>query len=142
MLLLAFASANCPVETELQLLTSRTVYGAVVDSLGTVRGMTPGTAVITARTPSGKEGSATIVVIPSTIAYHITIGGPPEALAFSVDATRLYVPVRPDSLAVIDALGQLRVATVSLGAGANRAAATTTHVIAFEAGASSAAATA
>ena len=112
---------------------------AVVDSLGTVRGISPGTAVITARAPSGKEGSATIVIIPATIAYRITLGGPPETLAFSVDATRLYVPVRPDSLAVIDALGQLRVATVSLGAGANRAAATTTHVIAFEAGSSSAA---
>lgn len=110
---------------------------AVVDSLGTVRGIAPGTTVITA-SAAGKEGRATLVVTPSTIAYRITLGAAPEALAFSTDATRLYAPQRPDSLAIIDALGQLRLAAVSIGAGANRAAATTSHVIAFEAGSASA----
>lgn len=112
---------------------------AVVDSLGTVRGLSPGTTVITAKTPSGKEGRATLVVIPSSIAYRIALGSPAQALAFSTDATRLYAPHRPDSLAIVDALGQLRLGAVAIGAPANRAAATSSHVIAFEAGSATAA---
>jgi DNA-binding beta-propeller fold protein YncE len=88
---------------------------ATVDSLGTVRGIAPGEATITATTPGGARGSARVVVVPSTIAYTIPLGGAPGAIAFSPDYTKAYVAVNGSDLAIVDALGFFRVQTLSLG---------------------------
>ena len=101
---------------------------ASIDSLGTVRGVSPGTVTITVTTPSGVSGTATVVVVPTTIAYTIPVGGVPGALAFSPDYTRGYVTVGRDSLVILDALAFLRLATVDLGLTSAGVAATAQNV--------------
>ena len=103
---------------------------ATVDSLGTVRGMGPGEAVITASVPGGPSGSARIVVLPSAIAYTIPVGSSPGAIAFSTDFSRAYVAIAPDSIAVVDALGFFRIDAVRVGHVVGGIAATSTHVYA------------
>lgn len=103
---------------------------AVVDSLGTVRGVAPGTATISATAPQGKSGHATVVVVPATIAYTIDVGSQPGAIAFSTDYTRAYALTAPDSLVVIDALGFFRSAALALGHPAAALAATSTSIYA------------
>jgi YVTN family beta-propeller protein len=98
---------------------------AVVTSLGTVQGIAPGAATITARAPNGREGAARVVVIPSTIAYEVRVGASPGAIAFSTDYARAYVLIAPDSLAVIDALRFTRIGAARVGLPGWRVAATT-----------------
>ena len=100
---------------------------AVVDERGTVRGIAPGTATITA-TRDGLAGDAEVVVVPSTIAYTIAVGSRPSAIAFSADYTRAYVVVGGDSLAIVQALDFYRVRTLGLGLPAGEVAATASQV--------------
>lgn len=98
---------------------------AVVDDNGTVRGVAPGSATITATAPKGgKSASVSVLVVPSTIAYTIAIGGSPGPIAFSTDYTRAYVATAEDSLVVVDALGFFRTNVAPIGAGASGIAAT------------------
>ena len=103
---------------------------ATVDSLGTVRGIAPGEATITAATPGGVRGSARVVVVPSTIAYTIPLGGAPGAIAFSPDYTKAYVAVNGSDLAIVDALGFFRVQTLSLGLTIGEVATTSSAIFA------------
>ena len=90
---------------------------AEVDANGTVRGIRPGSVVITATAPrGGKSASVTVVVTPSTIAYTIPVGPSPGALTFSSDYTRAYVATAADSIVVLDALGFVRAAAVDVDA--------------------------
>jgi DNA-binding beta-propeller fold protein YncE len=90
---------------------------AEVDANGTVRGIRPGSAVITATAPrGGRSATVTVLVVPSTIAYTIAVGPSPGALAFSSDYTRAYVATAGDSIVVLDALGFFRVAAVDVDA--------------------------
>ncbi|MDB4908578.1 MAG: hypothetical protein JWO05_3362 [Gemmatimonadetes bacterium] len=100
--------------TQFRYASSNTAV-ATIDSLGTVRGVAPGTVTITVTTPSGVSGTATVVVVPTTIAYTIPVGGVPGAIAFSPDYTRSYVTVGRDSLVILDALAFLRLASLDLG---------------------------
>lgn len=88
---------------------------AVVDSLGIVLGVAPGTATITAIAPDGTQGTATVVVVPSTVDYAIDVGGAPGDIAFSPDYTKAYVAVARGSVAFLDALGFFRTSTLPLG---------------------------
>ena len=98
---------------------------AVVDELGTVRGVAPGEATITATAPrGGLSGSVDVVVVPSTIAYTIDVGWGAGAMAFSTDFTRAYVATAADSVVVVDALGFFRTDAIGLGARADGLAAT------------------
>ena len=102
---------------------------ASVDENGTVRGVAPGTATITATAPKGgKSASVAVVVVPSTIAYTIEVGSSPGAIAFSTDYTRAYVATASDSLVVIDALGFFRTNVAPIGADASSIAATTGEI--------------
>ena len=103
---------------------------ATVDANGTVQGVSPGTATITAREPGGKSGSVTVVVQPTVIAYTLPAARSPGAIAFSTDYTRAYVAVQPDSIVVFDALGFFRIGSVALGYSPHRIAATSARVYA------------
>jgi hypothetical protein len=103
---------------------------ATVDSMGTVRGMGPGEATITASVGGGPSGSARVVVLPSAIAYSIPVGSSPGSLAFSTDFSRAYVAIAPDSIAIVDALGFFRIDAVRVGHVVGQIAATSTHVYA------------
>ncbi|HEX2719274.1 MAG TPA: Ig-like domain-containing protein [Gemmatimonadaceae bacterium] len=104
---------------------------ADVDANGTVRGVSPGTATITAAAPNGnRSASVTVVVVPSTIDYTIAVGAAPGAIAFSPDYTRTYVATSGDSVVVIDALGFFRGAAVDVGAEVHALAATSSAVYA------------
>jgi DNA-binding beta-propeller fold protein YncE len=100
---------------------------AVVDANGTVRGISPGTATITAER-RGLEGSGEIVVVPSAVAYTIAAGTQPGALAFSTDYTRAYVLVGGDSLAILHALDHYRIRTIPVGLPSGDVASTATAV--------------
>lgn len=105
--------------------TSSNPSVAEVDANGTVRGIAPGTATITATAPRGnRSATVAILVVPSTIAYTIPVGSAPGAIAFSPDYTRAYVATAGDSVVVLDALGFFRAAAVDLGAGIHSLAAT------------------
>ena len=104
--------------------TSSDTTVAAVDPTGVVRGVRAGTAVIRAMLPDGSSGTATVVVVASTIAYTIPVGPAPGAMAFSTDYTRLYVVTGPDSLAIVDALGFFRLLAVPLGLAGGGVAAT------------------
>ena len=97
---------------------------ATVDATGVVRGVRPGTAVVTAALPDGRSGEGTVQVIASAIAYTIPVGDGPGMMAFSTDFTRLFVTIGPDSLAVVDALGFFRLLAVPLGLPGRSVAAT------------------
>jgi len=102
---------------------------AVVDENGTVRGVAPGSATITATAPKGgKSASVSVLVVPSTIAYTIAVGGSPGPIAFSTDYTHAYVATANDSLVVVDALGFFRTSVASIGAAASGIAATASDV--------------
>jgi len=88
---------------------------AVVDAVGVVRAVSPGTATIRATLSSGTTGEGRVVVVPSTVEYTIPVGKSPGAMAFSPDYTRLYVTIAPDSLAIVDALGYFRLSALRLG---------------------------
>ena len=103
---------------------------ATVDSMGTVRGMGPGTATITASVGDGPSGSASVVVLPSAIAYSIPVGSSPGAIAFSTDFSRAYVGIAGDSIAIVDALGFFRIDAIGLGHVVGDVAATGSHVYA------------
>ena len=103
---------------------------ATVDSMGTVRGMGPGEAIITASVGDGPSGSARVVVLPSAIAYSIPVGSSPGSIAFSTDFSRAYVAIAPDSIAIVDALGFFRIDAVRVGHVVGQIAATSTHVYA------------
>lgn len=89
---------------------------ALVDAGGTVRGVAPGEAVITATTPQGLSGTVRVVVIPSTIAYRIDVSGVPGPIAFSADYSRAYVGLESAEIALVDALGFLRTGSIGLDA--------------------------
>lgn len=101
---------------------------ATVDANGTVRGVAPGSATITATAPGGKSASVSVLVVPSTIAYKIAVGGSPGPIAFSTDYTRAYVATANDSLVVVDALGFFRTSVAYIGAPAYSLAATATDL--------------
>ena len=103
---------------------------ATVDANGTVQAIAPGEATITATAPQGQSGSVKILVRPSVIAY--TLGAPlePGAIAFSTDYTRAFVAVKPESIAVFDALGFFRLTTIALNHMPVRIAATSSRVYA------------
>ena len=102
---------------------------ASVDENGTVRGVAPGSATITATAPKGgKSASVAVLVVPSTIAYTINVGGSPGSIAFSTDYTRAYVATATDSLVVIDALGFFRTNVAPIGASASSIAATSGEI--------------
>ena len=100
---------------------------AVVDANGTVRGVAPGSATITA-TRGSRSGSAKVVVVPSTVAYTIVVGTQPSDIAFSTDYTRAYVLVGGDSIAIVQALGFYRLRTLSVGLAGHALAATSSAV--------------
>src|SRR5688500_4139278 len=50
---------------------------ATVDASGVVRGVRPGTAVVTATLPDGRSGDGSVQVVSSTIAYTIPVGASP-----------------------------------------------------------------
>lgn len=106
---------------------------ATVDSLGTIRGIAPGKATITATVAGGPSGTASVVVLPSTIAYSIEVGRAPGAIAFSTDFARAYVATAPDSLVMLDALGFFRISAVGLDYAIDDLAATSTHIFATHA---------
>lgn len=101
---------------------------ATVDATGNVRGNAPGVATITARAPQGQEGRATVVVVPSTIAYSIELTGNTGSIAFSTDYTRAYVVAGTGTLASLDALAFIQNATISLAHPAGSVAATSDAV--------------
>lgn len=102
---------------------------AVVDENGTVRGVAPGSATITATAPKGgKSASVSVLVVASTIAYTIPVGGSPGPIAFSTDYTRAYVATAEDSLVVVDALGFFRTNVAPIGNRASAIAATTSAI--------------
>lgn len=101
---------------------------AVVDGNGTVRGVAPGSTTITATAPGGKSATVGVVVVPSTIAYTITVGDSPGPITFSTDYTRAYVATAGDSLVVVDALGFFRISAARVGAPAYALAATGTDI--------------
>ena len=103
---------------------------ATVDANGTVQGVSPGTAMITAKAPGGKSGSATVVVEPTVIAYTLPAAQAPGAIAFSTDFTRAFVAVKPDSVILFDAYGFFRLGAVALGHTPHRLAATATRLYA------------
>ena len=103
---------------------------ARVDGNGTVQGVGPGTATITATAPGGQHGSVTVVVRPTVIAYTLDAAQSPGAIAFSTDYTRAFVAVRPDSVVVFDALGFFRIGAVALGYEPYRLAATASRLYA------------
>lgn len=109
--------------------TSSNTDIAVVDENGTVRGVAPGAATITATAPKGgKSATVSVLVVPSTIAYTIKVGGSPGPIAFSTDYTRAYIATANDSLVVVDALGFFRTSVAPIGAGASGIAATASEV--------------
>ena len=109
--------------------TSSNIGVAVVDENGTVRGVAPGSATITATAPKGgKKASVTVLVVPSTIAYTIAVGGSPGPIAFSTDYTHAYIATANDSLVVVDALGFFRTSVAPIGAAASGIAATASEV--------------
>ena len=97
---------------------------ATVDASGVVRGVRPGTAVVTATLPDGRSGDGRVQVVSSAVAYTIPVGSNPGMMAFSTDYTRLFVTIAPDSLAVVDALGFFRLLAVPLGLPGHAVAAT------------------
>ena len=97
---------------------------ATVDASGVVRGVRAGTAVITASLPNGRSGEGSVRVVASSIAYTIPVGSNPGMMAFSTDYTRLFVPIGPDSLAVVDAIGFFRLLAIPLGLPGRSVAAT------------------
>ena len=103
---------------------------ATVDANGTVQAIAPGEATITATAPQGQSGSVKIVVRPSVIAYTLSAPLQPGAIAFSTDYTRAFVAVKPDSIAVFDALGFFRLTTIALPYMPARIAATSSRVYA------------
>lgn len=98
--------------TEFRYASSDTTV-ARVDSIGTVIGVSPGSATITVSIPQGKSATVSVVVTPSTIAYVLPAGGP-AGIAFSTDYTRAYVLTTPDSLVVFDALAMYRLGAIPL----------------------------
>ena len=88
---------------------------AIVDVVGVVRAVSPGTATIRATLPNGPSGEGRVVVVPSTVEYTIPVGKSPGAMGFSPDYTRLYVTIAPDSVAIVDALGYFRLSALRLG---------------------------
>jgi DNA-binding beta-propeller fold protein YncE len=109
--------------------TSSNTDVAVVDGNGTVRGIAVGSAIITATAPKGgSAATVSVLVVPSTIAYTIDVGGSPGPIAFSTDYTRAYVATANDSLVVIDALGFFRTNAAPIGDAASGIAATTDAV--------------
>ena len=107
---------------------------AVVDELGTVRGVSPGEATITAVAPGGgPSGSVVVVVVPSTIAYTIDVGWGAGAMTFSTDFTRAYVATGSGSVVVVDALGFFRADEIALGADVDGLAATGSRLYATHA---------
>ena len=128
----ATAYARDGYDVGLTTFTYRTSDPAVatVNETGTVQGIAPGEATITATAPQGQSGSVKIVVRPSVIAY--TLGAPlePGAIAFSTDYTRAFVAIKPDSIAVFDALGFFRISSVYLGYVPARIAATSSRLYA------------
>jgi DNA-binding beta-propeller fold protein YncE len=108
--------------------TSSSTGVAVVDANGTVRGVAPGSATITATAPGGKSAGVNVLVVPSTIAYTIAVGGSPGPIAFSTDYTRAYVATANDSLVVVDALGFFRTSVAHIGAPAYDVAATGSEI--------------
>lgn len=101
---------------------------AVVDGNGTVRGVAPGSARITATAPGGKSATVVVVVVPSTIAYTIAVGDSPGPITFSTDYTHAWVATAGDSLVAVDALGFFRIGAARVGAPAYAIAATGTNV--------------
>ena len=97
---------------------------ATIDASGVVRGVRPGSAVVTATLPDGRSGDGRVQVVSSTIAYTIPVGSSPGMMAFSTDYTRLFVTIAPDSLAVVDALGFFRLLAIRLGLPGRSVAAT------------------
>ena len=87
---------------------------ASVDSSGVVLAIAPGRATISATAPDGAHGDATVVVVPSTVDYDISVGGAPRAIVFSPDYTKAYVAVASGSIAFLDAIGFFKVTTLAL----------------------------
>ena len=101
---------------------------AIVDPTGVVRAVSPGTAVIRAKLPGGVIGEGEVVVLPSTVEYTIMVGNSPGAMSFSPDYARLYVTIAADSLAIVDALGYVRLSALWLGLPGTGVASTSEHV--------------
>ena len=122
----ALASAGYDLGVAGFTYTSSNPAVAVVDDNGTVRGVAEGSATITATAPrGGKSATVSVLVVASTIAYTIPVGGSPGPIAFSTDYTRAYVATTGDSLVVIDALGFFTTNSAPIGSGASGIAATT-----------------
>lgn len=116
-----FASSNATVAT--------------VDSSGVVLAIAPGRATITATAPDGTHGEASVVVVPSTVDYDISVGGAPSAIVFSPDYTKAYVAVAGGSIAFLDAIGFFKVTTLKLPAEIGDMAATASLLYATHPGA-------
>jgi hypothetical protein len=110
---------------------------ATVDQNGVVRGIAPGTAVITARTPQGKSGQVTVVVLTTTVEFTIPIGSAASDIAFSQDYARAYATSASDSLVVIDAFSFFRLRAIPLGLAVGHVAATGDAVFVTNPGADS-----
>lgn len=103
---------------------SSNTASAIVDSLGVVHAIAPGSAVISASASDGTRGQATVVVVPSSVDYDIPIGGTPGAITFSPDYTKAYVVLQSRSVAFIDAIGFFTTSTMPLDAEIGELAAT------------------
>lgn len=120
----AFASQGYDLGVTSFAFTSSNTAVATVDQNGVVRGVSPGTATITARAPQGASGQVTVVVLTSTVEFTIPLGAAPVDIAFSRDYARAYVTTTGDSLVVVDAFGFQKVRTIAIGSGASGVAAT------------------
>ena len=101
---------------------------ATVDENGTVQGVAPGEAIITAKAPQGPSGTVTVVVQPTVIAYTLPAALSPSAITFSTDFTRAFVAVQPDSVVIFDAYGFFRIGSVALDYAPHRLAATASRL--------------
>lgn len=120
----AFASQGYEIGVTDFAYRSSNVAVATVDQNGVVRGVAPGTAIITATAPQGGSGTVTVVVLTSTVEFTIPIHVVSRDIAFSNDYARAYVTTATDSLVVVDAFGFFKLRTIGLGLPGGHVAAT------------------
>ena len=133
----AFASQGYDLGLTSFSYSSSNTAVATVDQNGIVRGVAPGSAVITATAPQGKSGQVSVVVLTTTVEFTIPLGSAPGDIAFSQDYARAYVTAAGDSLDILDAFSFFRLRSIPLGLPAGHVAATGDAVFVSNPGADS-----